>query len=132
AVGDRQGCKFDGEGNVRTPEGYRQAWQTLKEGGWLAASAPAELGGGGLPFTIHVALSEMLCGACMAFMMYPGLSAGAARVILAHGPEATRRMIAHKMFSGEWGGTMCLTEAGAGSSVGDNRCRAIPTDEPGI
>lgn len=132
APGDREGCHLDGEGNVRTPPGYKEAWNTLKEGGWLAISAPAELGGGGLPFTMAMALSEMMCGACMAFMMYPGLSVGAARVILAHGPEATRESIARRMFSGQWGGTMCLTEAGAGSSVGDNRCRATPTDEPGI
>lgn len=131
APGDREGCHFDGEGNVRTPKGYKEAWNALKEGGWLAVSAPSELGGGGMPFTIAMSLSEMMCGACMAFMMYPGLSAGAARVILSHGPEATREAIARKMFSGEWGGTMCLTEAGAGSSVGDNRCRATPTDTPG-
>ncbi len=132
APGDREGCHFDGEGNVRTPKGYKEAWNALKDGGWLAVSAPSELGGGGMPFTMAMALSEMMCGASMAFMMYPGLSAGAARVILAHGPEASRERIAHKMFSGEWGGTMCLTEAGAGSSVGDNRCRATPADEPGV
>lgn len=132
APGDREGCHLDDDGNVRTPAGYKAAWNTLKEGGWLAISAPPELGGGGMPFSIAMALSEMMCGACMAFMMYPGLSAGAARVILGHGPAATRELIARKMFSGEWGGTMCLTESGAGSSVGDNRCRATPTDQPGI
>lgn len=130
--GDREGCSFDGEGNVKTPTGYRAAWDTLRAGGWLAISAPSELGGGGLPFAMVVSLNEMMCGACMAFMMYPGLSAGAARVILAHGPEDIREMVAGKMFSGAWGGTMCLTEAGAGSSVGDNRCRATPTDNPGV
>ncbi|WAS97862.1 acyl-CoA dehydrogenase [Nannocystis punicea] len=132
APGDLEGCSFDGQGNVKTPRGYREAWEVLREGGWLAPSAPSELGGGGLPFTIHMCLSEMLCGACMAFMMYAGLTVGAARVILGHGPADTREMIARKMFTGEWGGTMCLTEAGAGSSVGDNRCRATPTDEPGV
>lgn len=132
APGDREGCRLDSEGNVTTPRGYKEAWETLRPGGWLAVSAPIELGGGGLPFTVAMTLAEMTCGACMAFMMYPGLSAGAARVILAHGPPETREAIARKMFSGEWAGTMCLTESGAGSSVGDNRCRATPTDEPGI
>lgn len=131
APGDREGCHFDGAGNVRTPKGYKEAWETLRPGGWLAVSAPAELGGGGMPFTLAMTLSEMMVGACMAFVMYSGLSAAAARVILSHGPEATRTAIATKMFSGEWGGTMCLTEAGAGSSVGDNRCRATPTGAPG-
>jgi len=132
APGDREGCHLDGDGNVTTPRGYKEAWETLRPGGWLAVSAPSELGGGGLPFTVAMTLAEMMCGACMAFMMYPGLSVGAARVILAHGPAETREAIARKMFSGEWAGTMCLTESGAGSSVGDNRCRATPTDEPGI
>jgi hypothetical protein len=130
--GDREGCRLDGDGNVRTPRGYKEAWQTLASGGWVAVSAPAELGGGGLPFTMAMIVNEVLCGACMAFMMYPGLTAGAARVILEHGPEAMRVPFARNMFSGKWGGTMCLTEAGAGSSVGDNRCKAIPTDEPGV
>ncbi len=129
--GDREGCKLDGDGNVTTPSGYKEAWKILAEGGWIAVSAPSELGGGGLPFTMAMIVNEILCGASMAFMMYPGLTAGAARVIHAHGPESMRDMYAQRMFSGQWGGTMCLTESGAGSSVGDNRCKAIPTDEPG-
>ena len=131
-VGDRVGCKLDGEGNVTTPPGYKEAWKTLSEGGWIAVSAPGELGGGGLPFTMAMIVNEILCGASMAFMMYPGLTAGAARVILQHGPEHLREPFARNMFSGKWGGTMCLTESGAGSSVGDNRSRATPTEEPGV
>ncbi|MBL9102715.1 MAG: acyl-CoA dehydrogenase [Myxococcales bacterium] len=131
-IGDRDGCKLDADGNVTTPHGYKAAWDTLAAGGWVAASAPAELGGAGLPFLMAMAINEILCGACMAFMMYPGLTAGAARVIAAHGPEALRESFATAMFSGRWGGTMCLTEAGAGSSVGDNRSKAIPTDEEGV
>ncbi len=130
-TGDRVGCKLDGEGNVTTPPGYKEAWKTLADGGWVAVSAPSELGGGGLPFTMAMIVNEILCGASMAFMMYPGLTAGAARVILEHGPVAMREGFARNMFSGKWGGTMCLTEAGAGSSVGDNRSKAIATDEPG-
>lgn len=131
-IGDRVGCKLDDEGNVTTPPGYREAWRTLAEGGWVAVSAPAELGGGGMPFTMAMIVNEILCGASMAFMMYPGLTAGAARVILEHGPAALRETFARNMFSGKWGGTMCLTESGAGSSVGDNRSKATPTDEPGV
>jgi alkylation response protein AidB-like acyl-CoA dehydrogenase len=132
AAGDQEGCRLDADGNVTTPKGYKQAWDTLVAGSWIAVSAPAELGGAGLPFMMAMAVNEILCGACMAFMMYPGLTAGAARVIVAHGPPAIRESVATAMFSGRWGGTMCLTEAGAGSSVGDNRSKAIPTDEEGV
>lgn len=131
-TGDRVGCKLDGEGNVTTPPGYKEAWKILAEGGWVAVSAPSELGGGGMPFTMAMIVNEILCGASMAFMMYPGLTAGAARVILLHAPERLREPFARNMFSGKWGGTMCLTEAGAGSSVGDNRCKATPTDDPEV
>jgi alkylation response protein AidB-like acyl-CoA dehydrogenase len=131
-IGDRVGCKLDAEGNVTTPPGYKEAWKTLADGGWIAVSAPAELGGGGMPFTMAMIVNEILCGASMAFMMYPGLTAGAARVILEHGPAQLREPFARNMFSGKWGGTMCLTESGAGSSVGDNRSKATPTEEPGV
>jgi alkylation response protein AidB-like acyl-CoA dehydrogenase len=132
APGDREGCRLDADGNVTTPKGYKEAWKILADGSWVGVSAPAELGGGGMPFLMAMAVNEILCGACMAFMMYPGLTAGAARVILAHGPRLLAEPFARAMFSGKWGGTMCLTEAGAGSSVGDNRCKAIPTDEAGV
>ncbi|HEY0138457.1 MAG TPA: acyl-CoA dehydrogenase family protein, partial [Nannocystis sp.] len=129
-TGDRVGCKLDADGNVTTPPGYKEAWKILADGGWIAVSAPSELGGGGMPFTMAMIVNEILCGASMAFMMYPGLTAGAARVILEHAPEHLRETFARNMFSGKWGGTMCLTEAGAGSSVGDNRSKATPTDNP--
>ncbi len=130
--GDREGCTVDEDGNVTTPKGYKEAWQTLADGGWIAVTAPPELGGSGMPFIMSMALNNMFIGAAMAFMMYPGLGAAAARVIAKHGPEDKRELWASKMFTGEWGGTMCLTESGAGSSVGDNRAKATPTDEPGL
>ncbi|HFE44258.1 MAG TPA: acyl-CoA dehydrogenase, partial [Nannocystis exedens] len=132
APGDRQGCTLDDEGNVTTPKGYKEAWKTITEGGWVAVSAPIEHGGGGLPFPIATTISELFCAASTAFTMYAGLTAGVARVILKHGIEGRREVFAGKLFAGEWGGTMCLTEAGAGSSVGDNRCKATPTDEEGV
>ncbi|MCA9716115.1 MAG: acyl-CoA dehydrogenase family protein, partial [Myxococcales bacterium] len=130
--GDQAGCTIDADGNVTTPEGYKDAWVQLAEGGWIGVSAPAEFGGGGMPFVMSMALYEGFIGASVAFMMYPGLAVAAARVIAKHGPEDKRAAWATKMFTGEWGGTMCLTEAGAGSSVGDNRAKATPTDEPGV
>ena len=131
-VGDHQGCKLDDEGNVTLPDGYRQAWEAMRDGGWTAPRADPELGGSGMPSIVGAMLSEVMSGACMAFVMYVGLSTAAARVVLKYGPEQLRGPVAEKLFSGEWGGTMCLTESGAGSSVGDNRTKAVPSDEAGV
>ncbi|NVB36266.1 acyl-CoA dehydrogenase [Pseudenhygromyxa sp. WMMC2535] len=132
AGGDRQGCKLDDEGNVTTPPGYKDAWAASCEGGWLSPRADVELGGGGMPAVIGAYLEEVGSGACMAFMMYEGLTTAAARVIHKYAPEGLAVPVAEKMFAGEWGGTMCLTEPGAGSSVGDNRTKAKPADEEGV
>ncbi len=129
--GDRQGCSLDREGNVTTPEGYLAAWEVFSEGGWAGMSAPPEAGGIGMPQAFAIAGTEMFSGAATAFAMYPGLTAGAARVIWEFGPKDWREPLASRMFGGSWGGTMCLTEADAGSSVGDNRTKAIPTGNPG-
>ncbi len=124
ASGDREGCKLDKDGNVTTAEGFKDAWNTIREGGWLSVTAPPELGGVGLPATVGMAVAEIFTGANMAFWMYPGLTAAAARVIADHGPDGMNTNWAEKMFAGDWAGTMCLTEAGAGSDVGENRCKA--------
>ncbi len=126
--GDRQGCTLDEEGNVTTPEGYKGAWDRMAEGGWIAAGAPPELGGSGMPRTVAMICNNVFASAGCAFMMYPGLTAAAGRVVAVAAPEAMREMVTTKMYTGEWGGTMCLTEAGAGSSVGDNRCKATPVE----
>ena len=130
--GDRQGCRLDGEGNVTTPDGYKAAWDVIAEGGWMAISPDPEVGGMGLPSSVAMAVGEMFSGAAMAFNMYPGLTAAAARLLAKAGPPGKSVEYARRMFSGQWGGTMCLTEAGAGSSVGDNRCKAVRTDEDGV
>jgi alkylation response protein AidB-like acyl-CoA dehydrogenase len=130
--GDRQGCSLDKAGNVTTPDGFKEAWAALAEGGWLAVNAEPELGGLGLPASINMAIVEMFSGAATAFQMYPGLTVAAARVVAKFGPEGKNTEVATKMFAGQWAGTMCLTEANAGSSVGDNRCKATPVDgQPG-
>ncbi len=130
--GDDVGCSLDADGNVTTPPGYKQAWDTLAEGGWFALAAPAEYGGMGLPHTIDAATNELFTGASMAFTMYPGLTKAAANLLVEYSPEWCRETVITKLFSGEWAGTMCLTEAGAGTSVGDNRARATPTDTEGL
>jgi alkylation response protein AidB-like acyl-CoA dehydrogenase len=131
-VGDRMGCKLDDAGNVTTPTGYQAAWRQLAEGGWIAPSSPVELGGAGLPRAVTMAVNDMFDSACTAFMMYPGLTAAAGRMVQAVGPADTRELVARNLFTGKWSGTMCLTESGAGSSVGDNRARATPSGEPGV
>ena len=70
--GDREGCHFDGEGGVKTPKGYKEAWEAMKEGGWIGPRADPELGGAGMPATIGCVLQELFSGACFAFTMYPG------------------------------------------------------------
>ncbi len=132
ANGDRQGCSLDQDGNVTCPDGYKEAWAAMREGGWTAPRADPELGGSGLPSVIGAFLSEVMSGASLAFTMYLGLSSAAARVIAKYAPDKLARPVAEKLFTGEWGGTMCLTEAGAGSSVGDNRTRATPSEEDGV
>jgi alkylation response protein AidB-like acyl-CoA dehydrogenase len=129
--GDRQGCRLDGDGNVTTPDGYKAAWEIFAEGGWVGMTASPEVGGVGLPQGVGIACTEMFSGSATAFAMYGGLTAGAARVVHQFGPEGWAIPVATKMFTGEWGGTMCLTEAGAGTEVGDNRTKATPTGNPG-
>jgi alkylation response protein AidB-like acyl-CoA dehydrogenase len=131
--GDRQGCSLDDQGNVTTPEGYKEVWRLLAEGGWIASSAPAEQGGAGMPRSVAIVCNDVFTAACCAFMMYPGLTAAAGRMVAEFAPDAFRELVTSKLFTGQWSGTMCLTEAGAGSSVGDNRCKATPSEaEDGV
>ncbi len=129
---DREGCHFDGQGNVTTPKGFKEAWNTIAEGGWFGVSAPESFGGTGLPQTLSVYFMELMCGACSSLFMYIGLARAASNLLMHYAPESHRQLVVGKMVSGQWGGTMCLTEAGAGSAVGDNRCKATPTDRPGV
>ena len=130
--GDRQGCSLD-DGKVTTPDGYGAVWNQLAEGGWIAPSAPVEYGGVGMPRTVAMACNDLFTAGCCAFMMYPGLTAAAGRMVAGFAPGRFKELVATKLFTGEWSGTMCLTEAGAGSSVGDNRCKATPSeDEEGV
>ncbi len=132
-AGDRVGCKLDSEGNVTTPPGFKEAYAALAEAGLLSSAFPQDLGGLGLPHAVDAAIHEMLTGANTAFSIYSGLTRAAANLLATHyTPQWLKDIVIPKMISGEWAGTMCLTEAGAGSAVGDNRCRALPTGEPGV
>jgi len=129
---DREGCRFDGQGNVSTPKGFKEAWQTIVDGGWFGVSAPEQYGGVGLPQTLSIFFMESMCGACSSLFMYIGLARAASNLLMHYAPEHLRDLVVTRMVSGQWGGTMCLTEANAGSAVGDNRCKATPTETPGL
>ncbi|MBM3491499.1 MAG: acyl-CoA dehydrogenase [Alphaproteobacteria bacterium] len=124
-VGDREGCKF-AAGEVATPTGFRQAYQTYCQGGWGGLAADPEHGGQGLPHLIGFALSELMSGANMAFAMYPGLSHGAYAAIERHGTPGQKASYLPKLASGEWTGTMNLTEPHCGTDLGLMRSRAEP------
>ncbi len=121
--GDLAGCTWTADG-VTTPDGYRSAYQAFVEGGWPALACAPEAGGQGLPQLLNAALFEMLAAANHGWTMYPGLLHGAYEVIKAHAVPVLRERYLAKLCSGEWLGTMCLTEAQAGSDLGLVRTRA--------
>lgn len=129
--GDREGCHFDGQGNVTTPKGYKEAWNTLAEGGWFGINADPEYGGMGLPYTVGMPVGEVRTSACVALSIYCGLTEGVANLLRTFATDEIKSLFLPKLYAGQWAGTMLLTEAGAGSSVGDNRCRATPTEVDG-
>ena len=125
--GDAEGCTLDKiTHEVRTPKGFKEAYAKYIEGGWAALSADAVYGGQGLPFALNLCLYEMLNSANQAWTMYPGLSHGAYEALHAHGSEAQKALYLPKLTSGEWTGTMCLTEPHCGTDLGLLRTRAEP------
>jgi alkylation response protein AidB-like acyl-CoA dehydrogenase len=126
--GDRQGCVLE-NGVVRTPEGFKAAFDTLREGGWTGLDCDPDYGGQGMPYVLATAVGEMHCAANMAFMMYPGLTHGAYSAIHAHGSEDQKRTYLPKMVAGAWTGTMNLTEPHCGTDLGLLRTRAEPQDD---
>ena len=125
AIGDREGCKLE-NGVVRTPKGFKEAFRTLSEGGWMALDAAPEYGGQGLPYLMHTVVNETFVSANMAFNMYQGLTHGAYSAILAHGTEEQKRTWLPKLVSCEWTGTMNLTEPHCGTDLGLLRTKAEP------
>ena len=117
-LSDQQGAQFDGK-NTKAPECLHEAWKTAKEGGWFGSMAPHEYGGMQLPHVVGTALSYIFNAANTSFQMYVGSVAGAALLIANHGSEELKKMYLPKLFDGEWGGTMCLSEPDAGSALGD-------------
>src|SRR5690348_15076439 len=123
--GDIEGCKRHGDGRVTTPKGFPQAYRQFAEGGWIGLSAPAEFGGQGLPATLTVLVNEFLAASNLACSMYPGLIQGAIAALLLHGSADQKRTFLPKLISGEWAGTMNLTEPHCGTDLGLLRTKAV-------
>jgi alkylation response protein AidB-like acyl-CoA dehydrogenase len=122
-IGDRQPSRLE-NGVVRTPPGFKEAWAEHVAGGWNALPFPTEHGGQGLPFALATAVAEMWNAANMSFALCPLLTIGAVEALAAHGTPEQQRLYLPKLVSGEWTGTMNLTEPQAGSDVGALRTRA--------
>ena len=124
-TGDRQGSRLE-NGVVRTPDGFKNAYAKFVEGGWNGLVSSPDHGGQGLPFTVGMAVMEMVTSANMAFSLCPLLSVGAIEALGTHASDALKEKYLAKLVSGEWTGTMNLTEPHAGSDVGALKSRAIP------
>src|SRR5262249_28191314 len=112
-------------GGVRTPKGFKEAWNKLYAAGWKSIGVSPEYDGAGAPRSLQVLIEELLSGANTAFSMYPGLTFGAAEMLEQCGTPEQKVLFLPRMFRGRWPGTMCLTEPSAGSDVGAARTKAI-------
>lgn len=123
--GDEEGCSYE-NGVVRTPKGFKEAYKLFIDGGWMALSCDAAYGGQGLPKYVNLAVEEMISSANLSFGIYPGLSVGAYNAIEANAVPELKTRYLPKLTSGEWAGTMCLTEPQCGTDLGLVRTRAEP------
>ena len=124
--GDLEGCTLHGT-EVTTPKGYKEAYRQYVEAGWASLSCDPEYGGQGLPIALNNALYETLNSASIAWTMYPGLSHGAYECLHEHGTDEIKALYLPKLTTGEWTGTMCLTEPHCGTDLGLLRSKAIPS-----
>lgn len=124
-AGDEEGCTWSEEG-VTTPAGYKEAYQQYVENGWPALAADPEYGGQGMPALLGIVINEMSGTANWSWSMYPGLSHGAVNTLETHGSEEQKQTYLTKLISGEWTGTMCLTESHCGSDLGLLTTKAEP------
>ena len=125
--GDEIGVSFN-NGKVTTAPGYKAAFKTYAEGGWTALGGEVDYGGMGMPKVVTALHEEMLCSADISFSLYPGLTAGAGLSLAKHGSEELKERYLTRMYSGDWTGSMCLTESHAGTDLGMIRTKAIPQE----
>jgi alkylation response protein AidB-like acyl-CoA dehydrogenase len=128
-IGDQQGSVLAEDGTVRTPDGFKDAYRRYVESGWAGAHLSAEWGGGGLPYIVGVGIQEMFKAANIAFSLAPTLTHGAVEALLRHGSDELQERYVARLVSGEWTGTMNLTEPEAGSDLGALRTRAVRQDD---
>jgi alkylation response protein AidB-like acyl-CoA dehydrogenase len=128
AIGDAEGCRLE-NGKVITPTGFKAAWDSLYEAGWKSVAVRPEHGGAGAPHAVQTVIEELISGANTAFAMYSGLTYGASELIAVCGTPEQQALYCGRMFSGKWGGTMCLTEPHAGSDVGSAKTTARPNGD---
>ncbi|AHK15104.1 MAG: acyl-CoA dehydrogenase C-terminal domain-containing protein [Thalassolituus sp.] len=127
ASGDREGCQYDPETKLVTvPKGFKEAYKQFAEAGWTALASPVEYGGQGLPHTLNTLAEEMVCSANLSLGMYPGLTHGAINALTSYGTDELKETYLPRLISGEWTGTMCLTEPQCGTDLGLIRTKAEP------
>ena len=124
-AGDRAGCVRNKDGSVATPRGFREAYRAFVSGGWIGLSIDPDFGGQGLPYTLAAIVNEFASSANMAFAMYPGLSQGALAALLTHGTAEQKKIFVPKLISGDWSGTMNLTESHCGTDLGLLKTKAV-------
>ena len=127
-VGDREGSQLV-DGSVVTPDAFKDAWAKVTEAGWVSVTGDPDFGGHGFPRTVGTAISEMMTSANLAFSLCPMLTGSAITLLTRHGSDALRDTYLANLISGEWTGTMVLTEPEAGSDVGAVRTKAVPSDD---
>ena len=127
--GDLEGCTRHADGSVTTPEGFKEAYKAYCDAGWPLLAQPEAFGGQGLPHVVGFPVEEYCMAANQAFAMYPGLTQGAANAILVKGSDTQKALYVPRMISGEWGGTMNLTEPQCGTDLGLIRTRAVPNGD---
>jgi alkylation response protein AidB-like acyl-CoA dehydrogenase len=127
-AGDEEGCHFE-NGVVTAPPSFRSAYDTFVAAGWTSLAGDPDYGGQGLPQIVNLAFEEMICSANLSFGTYPGLSHGAYNAIHLHGSDALKQLYLPKLVSGQWSGTMCLTEPQCGTDLGLIKTKAEPADD---
>ena len=126
--GDEEGCKLE-DGKVTTPKGFKEAYDTYRDSGWPSLSHPTEYGGQGLPMSLGLIKHEIMATANWSWSMYPGLSIGAMNTIFIHGTDEQKQKYLNPLVSGEWMGTMCLTEPQCGTDLGQVKTKAEPNGD---
>lgn len=127
-IGDQQGCRYE-NGVVRTPDGFKEAYEQWRDGGWQGLSVPTSHGGQGMPYSVMHMLEEINSSANLGLSLYFGLTSGAVKAIMANASEDLQALYLPKMVTGEWSGTMCLTEPQCGTDLGLIQTKAEPLED---